>query len=133
MFSFFSKKKKEPDVEKPVCKIEFSADNDGVIWIDCYWNVDDNPQAHIMLADLMHRVFSGSMTEETLQFIRNQCLEGGQDKELEEFMANLAGFEQDYLNKIMADKLLGFKIKDAKGPVVKPTNVLGGDIRNKKM
>tara|TARA_Y100000310_G_scaffold340320_1_gene435666 strand:+ start:968 stop:1372 length:405 start_codon:yes stop_codon:yes gene_type:complete len=134
MFNFFSKnKEKEPELPKSVCKIEFSADDEGVIWIDCYWNIEDNPQSHIMLADLMQRVFSGSMTDETLEFIKTQCAKEGKDEELQEFMESLAGFHQEYFSKVVMDNFLNLSADNKSGPVVKPTNVIGGDIRSKKM
>ena len=133
MFKFFSKKKDDPESSETVCKITFSADNDGVIWIDCYWNTDKNPQAHIMLADLVQRIFVGNMTEETVEFIKKQCAKDGKDKELEEFMTNLAGFHQEHVGKVMVDSMLNAAASQPTVPVVKPTDVLGGDIRSKKI
>mgnify|MGYP003656376515 CR=1 FL=1 len=133
MFKFFSKKKAEPKQSESVCKITFSADNDGIIWIDCYWDTDKNPQAHVMLADMMQRVFSGSMTEESLEFIKRQCSEDGKSKELEEFLISLSGFHQEHMGKVMVDSLLDAVASKGTVPVVKPTDVLGGDIRNKKL
>ena len=135
MFNFFSKRNKADKLDTPeaVSKIEFSADRDGVIWIDCYWNTDEHPMAHVMLADLIQRVCSGSMTDEVMEFIQGQCEKTGKEKELKEFNENLASFHHDFVDQVMEETLAAIKEKTESEPVVKPTRVIGGDIRSGKI
>ena len=135
MFNFFNKKKKEEELAEDVrvCKLEFSVDEEGTIWIDCLWNTDIHPIAHIMFAELIQKVCSGAMTEETLEFIRTHAEEIGRDDELDEFNQSLETFHQNHVKDMMTEEILSLTEKKKSEPVIKPTKVLGGDIRSGRL
>ena len=134
MFNFFKKKKKEESVEDiRACKLEFSVDIEGTILIDCLWNTDTHPIAHVMLAELIQKVCSGAMTEETLEFIRTHAEEIGRDDELDEFNQSLETFHQNHVKDMMTEEILSLTDKKKSEPVIKPTKVLGGDIRSGRL
>ena len=86
-----------------------------------------------MLAELIQKVCSGAMTEETLEFIRTHAEEIGRDDELDEFNQSLETFHQNHVKDMMTEEILSLTDKKKSEPVIKPTKVLGGDIRSGRL
>ena len=73
---FFKKlwpfKKKEEKKKDNTAALYFEVDDEGTVWVDCSWS--EGQGSHLIFADLAYKVMYGHLVEQTLSFLKDECL-----------------------------------------------------------
>ena len=127
MFNFFKNKPAQEEEDGSVlkeedrtCSLAFHTDKEGYIWIDCSWSA--KADAHLQFGELLEKISSGDMIEDTLEYVRQSCKS---DKQKSDFLELLA-----YITKLQQKRILDAlkspnheSLTREEEPLVSPLNV----------
>jgi len=91
-------KKGEPEKKKKsAAALTFEVDEEGTIWIDASWN--EKAGSHLVFADLAYKVMYSHLVEETLTFLKDECLREDMEAHFWEVFEYMSALEKvDGLN-----------------------------------
>ena len=130
MFNFFRKKtvadltEEAPETKKPenpVATITYHVDDEGFIWIDCFWS-GKKESSHIAFAELLEKISNGEMLSDTMEFIESYCDTEEKKIAYEEVVENVLRLQQMRLFNIM-NEVGGSNVISEDDPVISPINV----------
>ncbi len=127
MFKFFKNNPVQDDdddsflkEENRISSVAFHTDKEGYIWIDCSWAASS--ESHLQFAELLEKVCSGDLIEDTLEHVRENCKT---DRQKSDFLELLA-----YITKLQQKRLLDSlkspnheSLTREEEPLVSPLNV----------
>ena len=128
MFNFFKKptqieEEQDKDVLDPedrICSVSFHTDKDGYIWIDCSWKgVSDS---HLQFAELLEKISSGDLIEDTLEYVRQSCNSEQQKSDFLELLAYITKLQQKRLLEALKSQNHESLTREQE-PLVSPLNV----------
>jgi len=131
MFNFFRKKiveeliEEDPKTEqpqKPMATITYHVDEDGFIWIDCFWS-GKKENSHIAFADLLEKISNGELLSETMEFIESNCDTEEKKIAYDEVVEAVLRLQQMRLFNIMNEVGESNATSDD-DPVISPINVV---------
>ena len=128
MFNFFKNNPVQDDEdddsvlkkEDRTCSVAFHTDKEGYIWIDCSWSA--NADAHLQFAELLEKVSSGDMIEDTLEYIRESCQSDKQKSDFLELLAYITKLQQKRILDALKSPNHGSLTREEE-PLVSPLNV----------
>jgi len=130
VFKWFKKKKEDPvtpneDLPESgkAVHISFTADTDGDVYIDCYWDTRVHPKAHMLFAELFFNISSGEMTEETLEILGETAQDSGRFQEYLECLEHIRKQQTEKLKEIMTQATEAFASSQSDKVVVRPTEM----------
>tara|TARA_Y100000310_G_scaffold171180_1_gene171387 strand:- start:338 stop:745 length:408 start_codon:yes stop_codon:yes gene_type:complete len=131
MFNFFRKKivadlieepSKTEKPEKAIATITYHVDDEGFIWIDCFWS-GEKERSHIAFADLLEKISNGELLSDTMEFIESNCDTEEKKIAYEEVVETVLRLQQMRLFNIMNEAGESNDPSDD-DPVISPINVV---------
>ena len=131
MFNFFRKKiiteliEESPKTKKPenrIATITYHVDDEGFIWIDCFWSGEEE-SSHLAFSELLEKVSNGEMLSDTMEFIESNCDTEEKKIAYEEVVENVLRLQQMRLFNIM-NEVGGSNVISDDDPVISPINVV---------
>ena len=130
MFNFFRKTIVEELIEEapkteqrpePMATITYHVDEDGFIWIDCFWS-GKKENSHIAFADLLEKISNGELLSDTMEFIESNCDTEEKKIAYDEVVEAVLRLQQMRLFNIMNEVGESNIVSDDE-PVISPINV----------
>ena len=101
----------------PAGAISYSVDDDQIIWMEASWNND--PGSVEKFANLLYEIHSGELLEDTLRFLKAECVKQGT---LKVYQKILIALDKMFLSDdLLEEAAVDNRAEDA--PVVSPTEV----------
>jgi hypothetical protein len=131
MFNFFRKRivedliEEAPKPEKPekqMATITYHVDEDGDIWINCFWS-GEMENSHLAFADLLEKISNGELLSDTMEFIESNCETEEKKIAYEEVVEAVLRLQQMRLFNIM-NEVGGSSTTSDDDPVISPINVV---------
>ena len=131
MFNFFRKKivadlteeaPKTKKPENPVATITYHVDDEGFVWIDCFWS-GKKESSHIAFADLLEKISNGELLSDTMEFIESNCDTEEKKIAYDEVVEAVLRLQQMRLFNIMNEVGESNIVSDDE-PVISPINVV---------
>jgi hypothetical protein len=131
MFNFFRKTIVEELIEEapkteqrpePMATITYHVDEDGFIWIDCFWS-GKKENSHIAFADLLEKISNGELLSDTMEFIESNCDTEEKKIAYDEVVEAVLRLQQMRLFNIM-NEVGGPDSTSDDDPVISPINVV---------
>ncbi|MAH50806.1 hypothetical protein CMI37_33620 [Candidatus Pacearchaeota archaeon] len=123
MFKWVKKALFKRKVKKnTVAYIKYLIGADGFVYIDFGWDDKKDKMANESFAELFFEVHSGQLLDNSVDFIREECLKRGDKEEFSRFIKNLIVFQQENLQPMM--EAMGISLEEEEDKVVvKPTDI----------
>ena len=123
MFKWVKKALFKRKVKKnTVAYIKYLIGTDGFVYIDFEWDDKKDKMANESFAELFFEVHSGQLLDNSVDFIREECLKRGDKEEFSRFIKNLIVFQQENLQPMM--EAMGISLEEEEDKVVvKPTDI----------
>jgi len=125
VFNLFKRafwRKKDDTTDGVIASLTYIVDKDNTIWVDCEWSSGEGD--HLRFAELLHGVTSGTLQEDTLKFLEEECTKKNNSLVYLDILRHLAKWEEERAKEILST------FHDFNSPpeekddlVVKPTEV----------
>ena len=116
--------------KKTLAYIKYIVGTDDVLYVDFKWDSDKDPAANQSFSELFFQINNGHLLESTMEFIKDQLVENGDEVEFARFITNILALQEESLKPLMDSLGLGLEETEDE-VVVKPTDigerVLGGN------
>ncbi len=123
MFKWVKKALFKRKVKKnTVAYIKYLIGTDGFVYIDFEWDDKKDKMANESFAELFFEVHSGQLLDNSVDFIREECLKRGDKEEFSRFIKNLIVFQQENLQPMMESMGINLE-EEVDKVVVKPTDI----------
>ena len=131
MFNFFRKRivedliEEAPKPEKPekqMATITYHVDQDGDIWINCFWS-GEMKNSHLAFAELLEKISNGELLSDTMEFIESNCDTEEKQIAYDEVVETVLRLQQARLFNIM-NEVGGSSDTPDDDPVISPINVV---------
>ena len=119
--AFWRKKKDEDTMEGIIASLTYVVDKDNTIWVDCEWSSGDGD--HLRFAELFHSVSIGSLQEDTLKFLEQECSNKDRSELYIDILRHLAHWEEERAKEALSLFSLDQTKEESDDLVVRPTDV----------
>ena len=120
MFKWIKKALFKRKVKKnTVAHINYIFGTDGFVYIDFGWNGDKDRMANEAFSELFFQVHNGQLLDNSIDFIKEECLGRGDKEEFTIFVRNLIALQEESLSSTAKMDLEEENDK----VVVKPTDI----------
>ncbi len=119
--AFWRKKKDEDTMEGIIASLTYVVDKDNTIWVDCEWSSGDGD--HLRFAELLHSVSIGSLQEDTLKFLEQECSNKDRSELYIDILRHLAHWEEERAKEALSLFSLDQTKEESDDLVVRPTDV----------
>jgi hypothetical protein len=118
----FWRKKKDDTTDGVIASLTYIVDKDNTIWVDCEWSSGEGD--HLRFAELLHGVTSGTLQEDTLKFLEEECAKNDRSLVYLDILRHLAQWEEERTKDILSTfQKLDPPLEEKDDLVVKPTEV----------
>jgi hypothetical protein len=104
--------------KETVAHIKYIFGVDGFVYIDFGWSNSKDRLANEAFSELFFKVHNGYLLENSIDFIKEECLERGDEKEFATFVKNLIQLQEEGLGSTIE-----INPKKEDKVVVKPTDI----------
>jgi len=108
--------------KKTVAYIKYLIGVDGFVYIDFGWNDNKDRMANESFTELFFKVHSGQLLDNSVDFIKEECLKNGDKEGFTRFLGNLIVFQQENLQPMMESMGINPE-EEVDKVVVKPTDI----------
>ena len=95
--------------KKTVAYIKYLIGVDGFVYIDFGWNDNKDRMANESFTELFFKVHSGQLLDNSVDFIKEECLKNGDKEGFTRFLGNLIVFQQENLQPMMESIITGLQ------------------------
>jgi len=110
-----------------VAYIKYLIGTDGFVYIDFGWHNSKDEMANEAFSEMFFEVHSGGLLDNSVEFIKEECLRSGDKEGFARFIKNLITAQQENLEPMMESMEINAEKTDA--VLVKPTDVVGHILR----
>ena len=115
-------RKKDDATDGIIASLTYIVDKDNTIWVDCEWSSGEGD--HLRFAELLHSVTSGTLQEDTLKFLEEECTKNDRSLVYLDILRHLAQWEEERAKEILTTfQELESPSEEKDDLVVKPTEV----------
>ena len=131
MFNFFRKRvveglieesTKSEKPEKQMATITYHIDEDGDVWVNCFWS-GEMKGSHLAFADLLEKISNGELLNDTMEFIESNCDTEEKKIAYDEVVEAVLRLQQMRLFNIM-NEVGESSVTTDDDPVISPINVV---------
>tara|TARA_R100001244_G_scaffold91110_1_gene69036 strand:- start:3744 stop:4142 length:399 start_codon:yes stop_codon:yes gene_type:complete len=105
-----------------VAYIKYLIGTDGFVYIDFGWDEKKEKMANESFAELFFKIHSSQLLDNSVDFIKEECLKNGDKEEFARFIKNLITFQQEDLQPMMESMGISLE-EEVDKVVVKPTDI----------